>query len=95
MKRTLEQKADLVRKITALKENGSTHASACKEFQIAPHDFYRFRNQVGKLNDSAVREIKHVNNGTDKMLKAENTRLRTLVVNLSLDVQALKEYRER
>lgn len=95
--RTLEEKQELVRKIEQMHTNGQTYMKASKEFNIPASDFFRYRKQVRKVNtdDPLVRDIKRVNNGTEKMLRVENTRLRTLVVDLSLDVQALKEYHSR
>jgi len=97
-RRTIEEKKELIARAEALHATGVTWPVVAKQLGMtSAGEVHRFRKQVerNKNNVTPISEIRQVNNGTEKMLRAENTRLRTLVVNLSLDVQTLKEYYER
>jgi len=55
----------------------------CREHGIAEQTFYRWRKRFGKLEVSDVRRLRE--------LAAENARLKRLLAERDLDVDALKE----
>jgi putative transposase len=58
-------------------------AELCREHGIAEQTFYRWRRKYGGLNESDVQRL--------KALTAENARLKRLLAERDLEVDALKE----
>jgi putative transposase len=55
----------------------------CRKIGIHPHTFYRWRKEFGGLRVDQAKRLKE--------LEQENSRLKRLVADLSLDNQILKE----
>lgn len=62
---------------------GKTVEEVCKGLGVSPATYHRWQKEYGGADLDTVRQ--------NKALKEENTRLKRLVANLSLDNQALKE----
>ena len=62
---------------------GQTLALACKEVEISEQSYYRWRKEYGGVAAEQARRLKD--------LERENTRLRRLVADLSLEKQILKD----
>lgn len=67
-----------------LKESdaGAKTPELCRRHGIAPHTFYRWKAKYGGMNVSDVAKL--------KQLEEENSRLKRIVANLTLDNDALK-----
>jgi len=67
-----------------LKESdaGAKTQELCRRHGIAPHTFYRWKAKYGGMSVSDVAKLKH--------LEEENSRLKRIVANLTLDNDALK-----
>lgn len=65
---------------------GKTVEDVCKGLGISPATYHRWQKEYGGADVETVREY--------KALKDENTRLKRLVADLSLNNQALKELTE-
>ena len=78
-----EQIVNLLRKIEVELANGKTTPQAAREVGITEQTYYRWRRGFGGLKlDQAKRQ---------KELEKENTRLKRLVAELSLEKQVLRE----
>lgn len=64
-------------------ESGLSVPDICRKLGIAEGTFYRWRSQYGGLEPSQVREL--------KQLQEENSRLKRLVADLSLDKAMLQD----
>lgn len=62
---------------------GSTIGQICQRLEISEQTFHRWRNQYGGMKASEAKRLKE--------LEQENTRLKKLVADLSLDKAMLKE----
>ena len=65
---------------------GSTIPQICKKIGVAEQTYYRWRKEYGSLSVDQAKRLKEV--------EKENTRLRKLVADLSLDKAILKEVAE-
>ena len=65
---------------------GKTTPAACREGGITEQTYYRWRKEYGGLKLEQARRLKE--------LEKENSRLRRLVTELSLEKQVLKEVAE-
>ena len=65
---------------------GSTDGQVCRKIGIAEQTYYRWRKDYDSLSVDQARRLKEV--------EKENTRLRKLVADLSLDKAILKEVAE-
>ena len=72
-----------MRQIEVLTAQGKTLALACKEAQVAEQSYYRWRREFGGLKLSQAKRLKE--------LERENSRLKRIVADLSLDKAMLKE----
>ena len=81
-----EQIVNLLRQIEVEIANGKTTPQACKEAEITQQTYYRWRKEYGGLKLEQARRL--------KQLEKENSRLRRLVTELSLEKQVLKEVAE-
>jgi putative transposase len=71
--------------ITALQqaENGDKVAEVCRKLSISQATFYTWKKQYAGLGITELREL--------RQLRDENSRLKRLVADLSLDRQILQE----
>ena len=83
-KRTSVEKAiKSLRQVEVLQSQGSTITDACRKIGITDQTYYRWRKEYGRLSLDQARRLKE--------LEKENTRLKKLVADLSLDNVILKE----
>jgi putative transposase len=82
-KHTPEQIVSLLRQIEVAVANGKTTPVACRESGITEQTWYRWRKEYGGLQVDQARRLKE--------LEQENTRLKRVVANLSLDNLVLKD----
>jgi transposase-like protein len=80
---TPEQIIAKLREADAMLGNGSTIGQVCQKLGIAEQTFHRWRNQYGGMKANEAKRLKE--------LELENTRLKKLVADLSLDKAMLKE----
>lgn len=89
MKRPKHSAEQIVKKLheasTAL-ATGKTVEEVCKGLGVSPATYHRWQREFGGADVDTVRE--------HKALKEENARLKRLVANQALDIQALKELAE-
>jgi putative transposase len=78
-----EQIVALLRQIEVAVANGKTTPQACKEAEINTQTYYRWRKEYGGLKVEQAKRMKE--------LERENTRLKRLVAELSLEKQVLKD----
>ena len=82
-KHTPEQIVSLLRQIEVAVANGKTTPVACRESGITEQTWYRWRKEYGGLQVDQARRLKE--------LEQENSRLKRVVANLSLDNLVLKD----
>ena len=68
-------------------ELGTSVADICRKLGIAEATFYRWKKEYGGLQPDQVREL--------KQLRDENTRLKKIVADLSLDKAMLQDVNSR
>jgi len=78
-----EQIVNLLRQIEVEIANGKTTPQACRDAQITAQTYYRWRKEFGGLKLDQAKRL--------KMLEKENSRLKRLVAELSLEKQVLRE----
>ena len=78
-----EQIVNLLRKIEVEIANGKTAPQAAREVGISEQTFYRWKKQYLGLEVDQVREL--------KQLQEENSRLKRLVADLTLDKAMLQD----
>ncbi len=86
MKRTRHSPEQIIAKLReadALLATGATIGQVVQKLQIAEQTYHRWRNQYGGMKASEAKRLKE--------LEIENTRLKKLVADLSLDNAMLKE----
>jgi transposase-like protein len=81
-----EQAVTKLRQIDVLVAQGRTVGQACKEAEISEQSYYRWRKEYGGLDIEQAKRFKE--------LERENTRLKRLVADLSLEKQILKDVAE-
>jgi putative transposase len=81
-----EQIVALLRQIEVGIANGKTTPQACREVEITEQTYYRWRKEYGGLKLDQARRLKD--------LEKENTKLKRLVAELSLEKQILKDVAE-
>ena len=81
-----EQIVGVLRQIEVAVANGKSTTQGCKEAGIHTQTYYRWRKEYGGLKVEQARRMKE--------LEKENTRLKRLVAELSLEKQVLKEVAE-
>ena len=69
--------------ILAKHESGQTVDEICREYQISPATFYKWKREVAEDQDEEKREF--------KKLKAENARLKKMYAELRIDYDILSE----
>ena len=78
-----EQVVNLLRKIEVEIANGKTTPQAARDAEITTQTYYRWRREFGGLKLDQARRLKE--------LEKENSRLKRLVAELSLEKQGLRE----
>jgi putative transposase len=81
-----EQVVTLLRQIEVAVANGKTTPQACKEAQITAQTYYRWRKEYGGLKLDQAKRLRE--------LEKENSKLKRLVAELSLEKQILKDVAE-
>ena len=81
-----EQIVTVLRQIEVAVANGKSTPQACKEAGITVQPYYRWRKEDGGLKVEQAKRMKE--------LEKENTRLKRLVAELSLEKQVLKDVAE-
>jgi putative transposase len=76
----------LLRQIEVAIANGKTTPQACREVEITEQTYYRWRKEYGGLKLNQAKRLKD--------LERENTKLKRLVAELSLEKQILKDVAE-
>ena len=78
-----EQIVNLLRKIEGEIANGKTMPQAARDAEITTQTYYRWRREFGGLKLDQAKRLKE--------LEKENSRLKRLVAELSLEKQVLRE----
>ena len=78
-----EQIIGKLREVEVAMAKGSTMAEACRQIGVTEQTLYRWRREYGGMRVDQARRMKE--------LEAENTRLKKLVADLSLDKMILVE----
>jgi putative transposase len=82
-KHTPEQIVSLLRQVEVAVANGKTTAHASKEASITEQTYYRWRKEYGGLQVDQAHRLKE--------LEQENSKLKRLVAELSLDKLVLED----
>ena len=64
-------------------ESGTSIADVCRKYGVAEQTVYRWRSKYGGLDTSELQRLRE--------LEAENSRLKKIVAQLVLDIDASKE----
>jgi len=80
---TPEQIINKLREVEILLSQGTTVGTASKKIGVTEQTYYRWRKEYGGMRIEQAKRLKEV--------EKENTRLRKLVADLSLDNAILKE----
>jgi putative transposase len=83
---TAEQVVNLLRQVEVSIANGKTTGQSCKEALITEQTYYRWRKEYGGLQVDQAKRLKE--------LEQENSKLKRLVANLSLEKLVLKDIAE-
>ena len=86
MKRKFHTPDQIVKKLREADSaiaSGGTIEQVCRQLQISDATYYNWRKQYGRMKLDQVKQL--------KSLQKENTRLKKLVADLSLDKAILKE----
>lgn len=94
-RRTSEQKAAMVQEIKQLVNAGASAESASRTLGIAASQYHRWSKELAGKPNGAARMVKPRNANTEKQLLIENQRLKMIVAEQALDIQALKEWGSR
>ena len=82
-KYTPEKIIGMLREAELAVNQGQTVALACRKIGVTEQTYYRWRKEYGGMGLEQARRLKE--------LEKENSQLKKLVANLSLDNQILKE----
>jgi transposase-like protein len=86
MKRKRHTPEQIIRKLREADQwlaEGKSTAEVCQRLEVAEQTYYRWRNQFGGMKANDMKRLKE--------LETENTRLKKLVADLSLDKRILEE----
>jgi len=78
-----EQIINKLREVEILLSQGSTVGAAARKIGVTEQTYYRWRREYGGMRIEQVKRLKE--------LEKENTRLKRIVADLSLDNDILKE----
>jgi transposase-like protein len=82
-KHTAEEIITKLREADVLTGRGQSMAEACRQLSISEQTYYKWRKEYGGLQVDQAKRF--------KQLEQENSQLRKLVANLSIDNEILKE----
>lgn len=82
MKKSRFTEAQIIR-VLGLQQEGKKVSEICREHGISEPTFYNWKSKYGGMSVSELQRVKE--------LESENSRLKRLVADLSLDNQILKE----
>ena len=82
-KHTPEQIIKKLRDADAMLAAGKTIGQVCQSLEISEQTFHRWRNQYGGMKAEEAKRLRE--------LEQENSRLKKLVANLTLDKEILQE----
>jgi len=80
---TPEQIINKLREVEILISQGATSVEASRKIGVTEQTYYRWRREYGGMRVDQAKRLKE--------LERENTRLKKLVAELSLDISILKE----
>ncbi len=80
-----EQVVNLLRQIEVAVANGKTTPQVCKDAGMVEQTYFRWRKEYGGLQVDQAKRL--------KVLEQENSKLKRLVANLSLDNLVLERFR--
>jgi putative transposase len=80
---TPEQIINKLREAEILLSQGNTISIACKKIGVSDYTYYRWRKEYGGMQVEQAKRLKE--------LEVENSRLKRLVADLSVDNSILKE----
>ncbi len=80
---SVEQVVAKLREHEKLQEQGLTIPQACKRIGISDQTFYRWRLKYGALKEDEAQRL--------KALEQENSRLKRIVAELTLEISMLKD----
>jgi putative transposase len=80
---TAEQIVTKLREIEVLQGKGQSILEACRQAEISEQTYYKWRKEFGGLQVDQAKRY--------KQLEQENSQLRKLVADLSMDISILKE----
>jgi len=80
---TPEQIIMKLREVEVMLSQGKTIKAACKLLEVNEQTYYRWRREYGGMNVTEAKRLKE--------LEKENTQLKKLVADLSLDNAIIKE----
>ena len=80
---SVEKIVQVLRQAEVLQGQGRSVAEACRELGISEQTFYRWKKEYGTLKMDQAKRLRELEN--------ENSRLKKLVADLSLDNAILKE----
>jgi putative transposase len=84
MKRfTAEQIIGKLREVEVLQAKGQMIPEICRQLEISEQTYYRWRKEYGGLRVDQAKRLKEV--------EVENTRLRKVIADLTIDIAILKE----
>jgi putative transposase len=72
-----------LRKADILLGQDKTVPEVCKELEVSPQTYYRWRQKYGGMSPEMIKEF--------RQLRRENTRLRKIVADQAIDNAILKE----
>lgn len=81
---SVEQIISMLRQVEVELSQGKTQEEACRGLGISVNTYGRWRRQYGGMKLDEAKRL--------KLLEQENSRLKRLVAELSLDNQVLKEF---
>ena len=85
-KTSVEQIIRVLREVEVLQGQGNSIDASCKQLAVSVQTFYKWRKEFGNLSLDKAKKLKE--------LEQENSRLKKLVADLSLDNAILKEAAE-
>ena len=83
MKFTAEQIISKLREVEVLQSSGQSITEICRQIGIKEQTYYKWRKEYGGMRVDQAKRLKEI--------EQENSRLRKLVADLSLDNAILKE----
>jgi transposase-like protein len=72
-----------LREADAALAKGASVAQVCKQLEVSEHTYYRWRKQYGSLSEDEAKRLKE--------LERENTKLKRIVADQTMDIDTLKE----